>query len=929
MILKYVWKNFTRRKVRTILMVLSLMISTGLIVAMSATVETIKRSNIDLIAAAIGRYDIAVGKTDIAADPFINIAETTAVIQQADPNITAVYPRFQSQVELEIGSEVSQGSLIALDQDIDDIGYVDIITGTYELGNGQVALLEDTANAYNIGVGDSLYVAYSFPQPREQGKAVSTGASARRVRIPFTVSSVVRQDGVTSSETREGVIAHIDDIQRWLELPGRAQVLLAIVDPSLYESQNAEIGALNVRSVAQAIQAELGNNYTYSLDKAIALDQLAQAFLLIQALINMYGLMALGVVGLLVYTLVMTNVQEQRRDLAILRILGSQRNFLFMLVIAEVAVIGAVGISTGVVLGNLITKYIVLPLINQQMLNEGLNPNFQLQVTAASVLPAVLSAIFVLFFSTLKPAQDASKTKVIYAINPSVADNIQLEDLAGLRERGPNLRIFGLGWLLMLGFGLIAGGQVMSTFGSPALEAGFIFGALLLMILGIGMIFFILTIPLEKLNLFIMGLLVPRLTYFAKRNVGRGQLRNTLISMLVLFSGVLPSFLATQSALSYANLETDVFLNLGAPLDVNSWGSWGLSDEEAQSYWLRPSFLTEELGTVPGVDEMVGVTRPFSSDATDSVGMRRAPVTAYGLDGDLNTVVYADMMEFVSGDESALRTILEQPETVIISEGLSEHLAVPLGGIVKLSGEGLDHTVEARVVGIARRIPGFSEIGRARTTAQYGSAVLMSLDSHQRLSTEPNLPLPAFDAPSFTRVMGTLTPDAVAEEVQAEINQRYNSKNRIWPALADVRLESAKRGQASERIFLLALTGISFTTAVFGVFAVIYVTIYARRLEIGMMKAFGMRTWELTGMLIIEAIAMTLGAALAGIAAGTTMAYLFTIGEKALQQQPYKLAIDTTVMPFIVILVVLASVLGATFSARRIVKRRAIEILRM
>jgi ABC-type antimicrobial peptide transport system permease subunit len=40
-------------------------------------------------------------------------------------------------------------------------------------------------------------------------------------------------------------------------------------------------------------------------------------------------------------------------------------------------------------------------------------------------------------------------------------------------------------------------------------------------------------------------------------------------------------------------------------------------------------------------------------------------------------------------------------------------------------------------------------------------------------------------------------------------------------------------------------------------------------------------------------------------------------------------AVDTTVMPFIVIMVVLASILGAAFSARRIVKKRAVEILRM
>ena len=60
MILSYVIKNFRRRKVRTILMVLSLLVSTGLIVAMSATVETVRRSNVDLLSSSIGRYDITV-----------------------------------------------------------------------------------------------------------------------------------------------------------------------------------------------------------------------------------------------------------------------------------------------------------------------------------------------------------------------------------------------------------------------------------------------------------------------------------------------------------------------------------------------------------------------------------------------------------------------------------------------------------------------------------------------------------------------------------------------------------------------------------------------------------------------------------------------------------------------------------------------------
>jgi putative ABC transport system permease protein len=147
--------------------------------------------------------------------------------------------------------------------------------------------------------------------------------------------------------------------------------------------------------------------------------------------------------------------------------------------------------------------------------------------------------------------------------------------------------------------------------------------------------------------------------------------------------------------------------------------------------------------------------------------------------------------------------------------------------------------------------------------------------------------------------------------------------------LSDLEVDQAREGQIYGQILLLVLTSISFITAVFGVFAVIYVTIYARRKEIGMMKAVGARNWELNGMLSVESIAMTLGAALAGIIAGSTMAYVITFVDNVTAQRPQQFTIDTTVMPFIIIVVTLAAVLGTILSARRIIKRKAVEILRM
>lgn len=928
MILKYVLKNFSRRKVRTILMILSLMVSTGLIVTMSATVETIRRSNIDLIAGQVGRFDLTISKADTSAQPFIFVDEVKDKVMAADERITGVYPRFLAQVELNNAGEIEPGTLLALDQSTDGLGYIDVISGTYNLRDGTAAVLEGTASKYDLQVGDEIGISFSYPLPREVGLPAESAASQRRNFNQYIIQSIVRQDGVAGADFRDGLIVGLEGTQNWLGLTGQAQMLAVTVDPNLYETNNAEVAALRVREVAEAIQNELGEDFTYSLGKASALDGAAQAFLALQAFINMYGLVALGVVGLLVYTLVMTNVQEQRRDMAVLRILGGQRNFLFTLVIVEVLVVGVIGVSLGIVLGELITRFIAVPLIQQQMAQEGVTSVLVPQVSISTLLPVVFIAFFVLILASLKPAQIASQTKVVHAINPGMADNIQIEDLTKLRERNPNTRLFLGGLGLMLMFLLIAGFQVVDNFGGPALQVTFFLLALGLLILGLGLIFFIATVPFERLILMVMSIGFPRLTFFARRNVGRGQLRNTLISLLVLFSGVLPSFLATQMALDNANFETQARLDMGAPVTLQVFG-WWRGAEDPDQYLLKPSFLTNELSEIAEFAEKVGVTNGFDSRAADPVGLRSAPVTVLGIDGRLNDVLFGDMVDIAAGGQEVLDTIQDDPQAVIISSGLAEHLALAQGDTVQITGEGLDHILQARIAGVANRIPGFSSIGRSRIKAQNNSEVLISLDGFQELVTDLNDPLPTADDPVLVKVMATLAPGADLEKVSQEIGDRMGREQNFWARFLESDLEANRRARASQQVFLLVLTVISFTTAVFGVFAVIYVTIYSRRLEVGMLKATGMRRREILGMLILEAITITLGAALAGIVAGAVMAYVSTWGDYALRERPFIFAIDFTVMPFIVVMVVLASILGALFSARRIVKKPAVEILRM
>ncbi len=928
MIVNYVLKNFRRRKVRTILMVLALAVSTGLIVAMSATVETLGQSSVDLISAEAGYHDLGIRKSDISSDPFVTVSTTAETILAADPRIEAVYPRYEVGAEFGAGSLTQDGTLVVLDTAEDQLGTITVREGDFSLGDNRVALFESTAGFLDVDVGDSVQIAYSFPQPREKGRVAAVDSSSRRSIGDFTVAAIVTQSGVVGSSVRSGAILDYADMQAWINLPDRAQQLVVRVDPSLYEARNSETAVLALREIASRIQAELGDEYDFLLEKALSLDSTVQVFIVLQALINTYGLMSLAVVGLLIHTLVMTNVQEQRREMAVLRILGSQRGYLFTLVLAEVLIIGLIGVGLGIFVGQAITRYAVVPLLEYQLSQAGdvamtLTP----AVTMSVILPAVLSALVVLLLSALKPAQDAASTKVMHAINPGVADNIQLEDLDALRESRPNRRFFMIGVIMLSGVAMAMMMEAAGNFGNLGLQATLMLSMLLMMTLSIGLIFFIFTRPLERLILLPLGWLIPRLTYFAQRNVRRSRSRNTLIALLVLFSGVLPSFLATQSALDAANLESNVRLQAGAPIRYYTIGT--SVDGIGDLHLLSPSFLTQELGQVAGLAAAVGITEPYESRALDAVGMRDFRVDIIGIEGDLNEVVYTDMVIPTAGSAESLTQLVQQPDQVVISEGLAGAMKIGLGDTLYLKGEGLDHQLPLTIVGIARRVPGFSGFGRSSAQARGGSTVLVSLDTYRRLRTELNDPLPDANARMLDNVMMRASAEAPDSEVASALRQDLGKERVFWLDLAEERLRNTRNARVQEQAILLVMTLISFTTAVFGVFAVIYVTVYSRRIEIGMLKAIGMRNRELTGMLIVEAIAMTLSAALAGIMAGATMGYLFTYYDYVNADRPLAFAVDLTVMPFVVVMVVLASIIGTIFSARRIVKKKAVEILRM
>ena len=100
MIWRYVLKSFRRRRVRTILMVLSLIIATSLIAAMSATIESMRQSTVDLLSDETGHYDLLIGRPETYPDQFIHIDEISQRILAADERLISVHARYQRNGEI-------------------------------------------------------------------------------------------------------------------------------------------------------------------------------------------------------------------------------------------------------------------------------------------------------------------------------------------------------------------------------------------------------------------------------------------------------------------------------------------------------------------------------------------------------------------------------------------------------------------------------------------------------------------------------------------------------------------------------------------------------------------------------------------------------------------------------------------------------------
>ncbi len=944
MISRYVLKSFSRHKARTVIMVLALLVVTAMLVTLNNGVDSLQRQVVELAERQAGEHDLTLTRAETSPNQFVDIASTSATLRAAHSLVSAVYPRFHATVELRVGGRVGNASLVARVPE-DDLGQVSIQDGEYDLTGDKIVLLRVTADTYGLKVGDVVDLSYILPMSRLAGQEQPANSSMTRVTRRFTVSGIALATGL-GDDGQNGILASVATVQDWLDVPGRAERLVVALDDSVYGSVSTQAALFRVRRIAERLYDALGDDvdtYVFSIAKAESLDTADTVFAMMRSLSSVYGFLVMGVVGLLLYSIVNTNVEERRRDLAFLRILGAKRRHLFGMVFVEVALIGLFGVGLGIIVGQILSVSVVAPLAshlitNSDMTGDELGINFRMTITVAAMLRAGITAAIVLALSAIAPARKAANTKIRYAINPGSADHLQIEDLTTLRSRKFDGRIVVAGIVLTVMWSLIFfGTNWLYVQGDDSVLSVFIFTGMALLIVGVSLLFYALTIPFERLLLFLSGALVPRLAFFAGPNLLRAKQRNTIISLMVVFSATLPAFLGTMTALEQKNFDVQARANSGAPVTavVSGWFWSFFAFEEDNS--LLPSTV-DNFRDVPDIAEAVGITTPYNAETTNKVKLRSAGVLVQGITGALDAIVYSDLVEYSAGGPEMFETILREPDTVILGAGYAEYMDVRVGDVIKVQGKGKDHIVSMRVAGLIGRMPGFEDFSHNKNYIRWGlTPAFVSLDTYIRLTSDPAVESPCVsgvcttierEKPVITRIMATTDPGAVETEVIAALREFFADRPSVWIQSTAESVRMAEQSLRTTRVLMLIVTAVSFITSIFGVFAVVYVAVYVRRLEIGMLKAIGMRKRGLVGVFALEAVMMTVSASLAGVVAGTLLGYVFYITNNTMSNTPTQPTFDWLTTSAILIMVTLASVISAMLAARNTVRRKVTQILR-
>jgi putative ABC transport system permease protein len=238
-----------------------------------------------------------------------------------------------------------------------------------------VALSRDLGRAMSVSAGDQI--------------VLQTPSGQRRVRV---LELVPYFSGLTGT-----IAMNLESVQNWFLRPGAS-------DLEVHVNQGAD-----PKTVRAAIR-NIVDKDAFVFSGAEALAGVRSALTQVTAVIAIIGWIVVVVSAITLLNTLMLSVLDRRREIGVLRAIGSTRRFTLNAILAEAAGIGIVGGTLGLILGSAIQYLVSIALTNVLSIDV---------VWQASPMMIVIGgfAVVICLLGCLPPAVRAARLNIVEAVS--------------------------------------------------------------------------------------------------------------------------------------------------------------------------------------------------------------------------------------------------------------------------------------------------------------------------------------------------------------------------------------------------------------------------------------------------------------------------------------------------------------------------------
>ncbi len=590
-----------------------------------AAVLSIQIINRNALAAFRGSLEAVSGQADLSiVGTTVTFPEDLYVKVLADSGVAAAWPAYRTAVALAgraeaflevVGVDLFQSSGLPVDPGVGDLGAALRVPGW-------VALTPSFAGVLGLAVGDTM----------------SVSAGSRRVTL--VVGALVDFQSVAPLASSKLAVMDIAQAQALFGSPGA----ISQIDVLLQDGAPVE-----------TVRARLRDALGPGVEVLTPVQREQQASNLLGAFrLNLTALSLISLfVGLfLVFSSTQASLVRRRAEFGLLRSLGATRSQVLTIILAEVALLGAVGVAVGLPLGYWVAaanvEAVSATISNLYLLNEIETLELPLTLYALATAIGVGGALI----AALQPAIEMSRRDPSSLLTPFT-----------LHERLKT----AAGPLLLAGIGLLALTALWYvTLGHGWRPAGFVLAVSLLVSLSLltPRVIGALTSPVRVRHL---GFAYSLKTLGARLQTTSIAVASVAIavSMLVGITLMVGSFRRTVDVWIGTTVRADVYIT------SESW---------ARSVSAAPldDQLVAALSTLPGV---VAVDRLRALSPT--IGGRRIFLAGVDL-----SLPLAGRFSLLAGNDSAAGAAVRDRGAALISEPLSRRLGIAVGDTLAVSQPG-------------------------------------------------------------------------------------------------------------------------------------------------------------------------------------------------------------------------------------------------